>query len=110
MIPSTCTFSLRRRVIEEAVREDRRLEDSRNRRRARALLRRTVDPFTAVPDREFVKTFRLYKDTVRQLASDIMPLLPKEHRSDAIHPMIKVSKIPTFYLLLLCILLTLPAR
>lgn len=77
--------ALRRRVLDEALEEDIRRERRYNRRRARLMLRRTVDPFTAISEKEFVKTFRLYKDDVMgDLASVLIPLLPVERRRDTI--------------------------
>ncbi|XP_048483147.1 putative nuclease HARBI1 isoform X2 [Plutella xylostella] len=60
-------------------------------------MRRNVDPFVSLPDSEFVKTFRLSKDVVKEIAADLTPLIAKERRQDGISVMMKILIALTFY-------------
>lgn len=70
----------------------RRVSESRTRRRARALLKSTLDPFRDLAETEFINTFRLGKDSVKNLAEDHAPHIPRERRNDGVTVMLKVKK------------------
>ncbi|XP_039764330.1 putative nuclease HARBI1 [Pararge aegeria] len=72
------------------------LSERRRRRRARRLLRINIDPFH-IPDAEFIKTFRLGKETVRGLVEELTPLIPKPRRNDGISAETKILVALAFY-------------
>lgn len=76
------------RLAHEAVRRRRlRLKC----RQLRALARALRDPLVDIPEREFIKTYRLGKETVRRLISEISRFIPRPRRADGISIELKVS-------------------
>ncbi|CAG9134661.1 unnamed protein product [Plutella xylostella] len=67
-----------------ADRVDRGRRELKERRRNRAFMSRNVDPLVSLPDSEFVRTFRLSKHVVKEIAADLTPLIAKERRKDGI--------------------------
>ncbi|KAJ8712003.1 hypothetical protein PYW08_008957 [Mythimna loreyi] len=93
-------YSLRLNILELANAVDarqRRCRESRRRRLARRLKRFNTNPFTDVPDAEFVKTFRLGKDSVKGLIDELVPLMAKPRRNDSISAEMKILIALSFY-------------
>lgn len=89
-------YSLRTNILILANAVDaseKRRREARKRRLARRLMRIDMNPFTDVPEAEFVKTFRLGKDSVRGLIDELTPLMTKPRRNDSISAEMKVRKL-----------------
>ncbi|XP_045505812.1 putative nuclease HARBI1 isoform X1 [Colias croceus] len=92
-------YSLRANILELAAvdaRERRRAECKR-RRRARRLTRISTNPFIDISEAEFVKTFRLGKDSVRGLIEELIPLMARPRRNDSISAEMKILIALAFY-------------
>lgn len=61
-------------------------------RQLRTLARKFGDPFEDIPDREFVKTYRLGKEVVKMLICEMSWFMPEPRRSDGISVKLKVSR------------------
>lgn len=83
-------LNLRWEMLILADRVDRGRRELKERRRNRAFMSRNVDPLVSLPDSEFVRTFRLSKHVVKEIAADLTPLIAKERRQDGISVMMKV--------------------
>lgn len=80
---------LRWRILRLAHEAGHRLRLKR--RQLRALARALGDPLVDIPEREFIKTYRLGKETVRRLISEISRFIPRPRRADGISIELKVS-------------------
>ncbi|XP_035430552.1 putative nuclease HARBI1 [Spodoptera frugiperda] len=93
-------YSLRTNILILANAVDaseKRRREARKRRLARRLMRIDMNPFTDVPEAEFVKTFRLGKDSVRGLIDELTPLMTKPRRNDSISAEMKILIALAFY-------------
>lgn len=85
------TACLRLRILALAKLSDRRRRNLQH-RQFRARLRLRVDPFQDLSETEFIRTFRLRKEQVSELVTELTLHLMVHRRSNAISPSNKVSK------------------